>query len=415
MITLSFPRLFVCIFIVVKQTKTCRVETVKRQLRKMKGQKEVRFMTYEEIRKELEGLKEEMMVMERMMGYIRGEEVDHIPFRLVGSDTTADLYGYTLKQYRDSMEIRFDIMEKMHEEFGNAAIGIGLGLQSVGEALGSKMQYPENGLGFVTEHVLTDYAQLDDMEVIKPAGCPNLAEIMDTFRKSKERFPRWGAGNNVAGPMTTATSIRRLDLLLRDSVKQKENLHRLLDFCVQCNLSWIRAVTEEFGVLPVNIAEPSASLSVLSRKQFLEFEKPHLKDLVEGIKEITGRMPTTHICGKTKGIWEDLIELGFTSLSVDNSEDLEEVKRCVGGRMSISGNVPPVEVLKYGTIDDVIASVIDCLKKGSDSPMGYSLAAGCQVPPGVPRENLYAFIYAARKYGRGAKKGRLPRGLSDVL
>ncbi len=83
-------------------------------------------MTYEEIRKELEGLKEEMMVMERMMGYIRGEEVDHIPFRLVGSDTTADLYGYTLKQYRDSMEIRFDIMEKMHEEFGNAAIGIGL-------------------------------------------------------------------------------------------------------------------------------------------------------------------------------------------------------------------------------------------------------------------------------------------------
>ena len=139
MITLSFPRLFVCIFIVVKQTKTCRVETVKRQLRKMKSQKEVRFMTYEELRKELEGLKEEMTVMERMMGYIKGEEVDHIPFRLVGSDTTADLYGYTLKQYRDSMEIRFDIMEKMHEEFGNAAIGIGLGLQSVGEALGSKM------------------------------------------------------------------------------------------------------------------------------------------------------------------------------------------------------------------------------------------------------------------------------------
>ena len=65
MITLSFPRLFVCIFIVVKQTKTCRVETVKRQLRKMKSQKEVRFMTYEEIRKELEGLKEEMTVMER--------------------------------------------------------------------------------------------------------------------------------------------------------------------------------------------------------------------------------------------------------------------------------------------------------------------------------------------------------------
>ena len=83
--------------------------------------------------------------------------------------------------------------------------------------------------------------------------------------------------------------------------------------------------------------------------------------------------------------------------------------------MRISGNVPPVEVLKYGTIDEVIASVISCLKKGSDSPMGYALAAGCQVPPGVPRENLYAYIYAARKYGRGAKKGCLPKGLSETV
>ena len=371
-------------------------------------------MTYEELLREMKGQKDEMTVMERMIGYAKGEEVDHIPYRLVGSDTTADLYGYTLQQYRDSLEIRFDIMEKMHEEFGNAAIGIGVGLQSIGEAVGSKMRYPENGLGFVSEHVLKDYAQLDDMEVIDPHKCPNLEAIIDTFRKSKERFPGWGAGNGVAGPMTTATSIRRLDEILRDTVKHKEELHRLLDYCVQCNLSWIRTVTEEFGPLPVNIAEPSASLSVLSKKQFLEFEKPHLQDLVNGIKEITGRMPTIHICGKTKGIWEDLIEMGFTMLSVDNSEDLEEVKRCVGNRMSISGNVPPVEVLKYGSIDDVIESVITCLKKGSDSPMGYSLAAGCQVPPGVPRENLYAFIYAARKYGRGARKGCLPKGLKEA-
>ena len=81
--------------------------------------------------------------------------------------------------------------------------------------------------------------------------------------------------------------------------------------------------------------------------------------------------------------------------------------------MKISGNVPPVSVLKNGTIDDVIASVIDCLKKGSDNPMGFSLAIGCQVPIGTPRENLEAYIYAARRYGRGAKKGHLCRGLYE--
>ena len=60
-------------------------------------------------------------------------------------------------------------------------------------------------MDFVTDHILKDYDQLDDMKVVDPYKCSNLKKIMDDFRKSKERFPNWGSGNNVAGPMTTAT------------------------------------------------------------------------------------------------------------------------------------------------------------------------------------------------------------------
>ena len=66
-----------------------------------------------------------------------------------------------------------------------------------------------------------------------------------------------------------------------------------------------------------------------------------------------------------------------------------------------------------GTIDEVIDTCRECLRKGADSPMGYTLGTGCQVPIGTKRENFDAFIYAARKYGRGAQKGRLPQGLED--
>lgn len=88
------------------------------------------------------------------------------------------------------------------------------------------------------------------------------------------------------------------------------------------------------------------------------------------------------------------------------------MKAALGDTMRISGNVPPTTVLRNGTIDDVIESVKECLIKGSDSPCGYSLAVGCQVPLGTPRENLEAYIYAARRYGRGAQKGKpLPGAL----
>ena len=35
------------------------------------------------------------------------------------------------------------------------------------------------------------------------------------------------------------------------------------------------------------------------------------------------------------------------------------------------------------------------------------------MPLGTPRENLEAYIYAARRYGRGAQKGKLCRGLYE--
>ena len=57
---------------------------------------------------------------------------------------------------------------------------------------------------------------------------------------------------------------------------------------------------------------------------------------------------------------------------------------------------------------------LECMKKCADSPSGFMLNTGCQLPIGTPKRNVEAFIYAARKYGRGAKMGQLPKGLADV-
>ena len=66
-----------------------------------------------------------------------------------------------------------------------------------------------------------------------------------------------------------------------------------------------------------------------------------------------------------------------------------------------------------GTIDDVIETCKQCIIKGSEAENGYTLGTGCQVPIGTPRENFDAFIYAACKYGRGARKGMLPLGIAE--
>ena len=357
---------------------------------------------------------DEMSPGERARAYEAGEEVDHIPLTLSVGETLAPEFGYTMGEYRRSMDVRLRMREQVIEQLGLwAGMGVRMGLKGIGEALGTVVKYPENDLDIVQKTVLQDYAQLSSLK-LDPDHNPFLQGKLAEIRTIKERlgadFP---ISSGVAGPVTTALAIRDAGLVMRDMIRAPQQLHQLLDLSVRCTVEWVELVTRTFGPVSVSIAEPGASSSLIGLRQFRTFCKPYLKNLMDECQRVTGRRPGLHICGRSKSIWEDLMEIGVTSFSVDNCEDLGELKQVMGERVVISGNVPPVEVMRDGSIDDVIQSVQQCLCKGSDSPRGYSLNVGCQIPTGTPLRNLKAYLYAARRYGRGARKGALCRGLIE--
>lgn len=370
-------------------------------------------MDFETLLRELDRLPEQMTGAERAAAYQAGEEVDHIPYCSPGGgETLAPLYGYHVQQYRSDIKIQCRVMEELHREFGNPISACAkMGLKGVGEAVGSTVTYPENAIDYVTDYILKDYDRLPTLTYDVQRN-PFLQDRLKNVRELKRYFgDAIPVGVNIAGPLSASAAIRKPETLLRDMRRHKEELHALLDFAVECSLKWVACAKHEFGQVSVGIADPVSSYTLISDRLFREFSKPHLKDLVDDTKELTGSLPSLHICGRSKPIWQDLKEIGIRNFSVDNCEDLEELKEAVGDTMSISGNVPPVDVMLNGTIDDVVESVRQCLLKGSDNPSGYTLDVGCQLPIGTPRQNVYAYIYAARYYGRDARKGHLCGGL----
>ncbi len=241
---------------------------------------------------------------------------------------------------------------------------------------------------------------------------PDIALL--TVPPLKDKFPDMNITTRAAGPITTAVAIRPIEMVLKDTRKNPEKLHELLEFCTRNTLRWFEVFKEEIGSVGTSFSDPVTCMNVISKPQFDEFSLPYIKKLIEGTEKIMGKKPGSHICGKTNKIWNDLADAGLSFFSVDNCEDLEEIKVVVGDRMQIAGNVPPVDVMLYGTIDDVIKSCIDCIEKCADNPKGFILATGCQLPIGTPEANVDAFIYAARKYGRGAKIGQMPKGMEEV-
>lgn len=368
-------------------------------------------MDYAQLKRELENQKEELSIDERAAAYACGEEVDILPYLIFSPDFAfAKLFGFTTKQLVSDIEVKCEMIRRRRDEFGLNCYDLGLSLRHLGYAFGSKGYQPEDGFDYITEFALDDYAKLNNADVINPRTNPILEPLLEEAKIIREKFPDLELTTCVVGPFSTAISIRNVERVMKDIIKAPDELRRLLDYCVECNLEWIRAFFEAVGPVGVGFADPATASDILSKKQFDEFSLPYLKKLMTGGKEITGYNLGAHICGHTKAIWNDLADLGLSNLSLDNCEDLEDAKNCVGDRMSISGNIAPVDVMLHGTIDDVISSAHECILKCGDNPSGYTLSMGCQLPIGTPRENIEAFIYAARKYGRCAQKGRMPKG-----
>lgn len=369
-------------------------------------------MEYKELQKLMSEQKDEMTAAERIKAYNAGEEVDYNPYMLQAPDPAmADIFGYTTTQFATDFEVTSEVIRRGRKEFGLDSFNVGLGLKTIGGALGSILRAPEHGIDYVETHILKDYGDFDKLEVTDPYKNPKLAPILESAKRLKDRFPDVSMTTSVAGPLSTAIAVRPVEMVLKDTVKNPDMLHKLLDLTVECSLRWFEAFFHEFGPVATSFSDPVTCMDVISKKQFDTYSLPYIKKMIDGTEKIMGSRPGAHICGKTSPIWSDLADAGLFSFSVDNCEDLSEAKAAVGDRMRIAGNVPPVDVMRQGTIDDVITSCRVCLEKCADSPAGFILNTGCQLPIGTPKENVEAFIYAAKKYGRGARIGRMPRGL----
>lgn len=369
-------------------------------------------MDKERLYRELAGQKEEMEPGERLAAYLRGEEVDCLPYGLLApEDALAYIWGYTKGQVHRSFDVRCEMIRRKKEEYRISGLSVPMGLRGIAEAAGSVLEYPENAVDYVKEYLVMDYGILDTLETFDAEKNILLSEKIEEGLRLMELFPDMEMSTDVAGPFSTAAAMRPIELLLRDMRRRPEEVHRLLSCAVRCSLQWVEAFCRRTGCRTVGIADPVTTTDILGRGDLLQFSKPYMKELVDGIAKITGSVPSVHICGHTKGIWPDLMEIGICNFSLDNCEDLEEAKAVMGEKVFLSGNVPPVDVMRLGTIDMVIEAVKTAIMKGSDSPSGYMLMTGCQVPIGTPRENIDAYVYAARRYGRTARIGKRPQGI----
>lgn len=342
--------------------------------------------------------KDEMTPKERMEAFASGKEIDRIPCSPFLGESVAPIFGHTIYEYNNSVEALVNVAVGSYEKFRPDSVGFGPGLQGIPEAMGSKLTITTNSTPYISAPAINDYSEIDKLRPIDPYKDGRIHYFLEALKITNEKLsPVIGVGTTMGGPFTTASFLRGTDNFLRDLNRDPEMAHKLLEIATQSVINYIDAACD-IGLAP-GIAEPNASSTMISEKNFVEFAKPYLKRCMDRIIKRTGGGTTLHICGKTKKIWGHMVDVGIANLSLDNVDDIGELKKAYGDKVRLIGNVDPVDTIMRGSIEDIYEAARVCISKAYDSPKGFILSTGCDVPIGTDPNKIIALMDAARIYG----------------
>ncbi len=353
-----------------------------------------------------------MTPKERAIAYSKGEEVDRIPTSLSAGETAPPLYGFSIRDYYFSADAMVAVESGLAEDFHADNMGIGLGLRTVIEALGTELNYPEDSVSYIVKPRLDSFEQVSELGMLDIDKDGRLPIIVEAFERLMDKYGEVrNFGSGLAGPFTTAASLIGTEKFLISTVKNKEGVHRLLQYSTDVIVELCRDLNKRLGI-KFMLSEPMGAKNLISKKQFREFFLPYLDQAVRRMNEYQGST-SIHMCGNTRDRWQDIIDTGVSNFWVDNCESLRELKENYGDRIGITGNVPPVDILRNGTPDQIDRCIRQCIEDAGDNPNGYTVCPGCTTPVGTTKEQMVMFMNAAYKYGRGAVKGKLPKGVID--
>ena len=152
----------------------------------------------------------------------------------------------------------------------------------------------------------------------------------------------------------------------------------------------------------IKISSPFAGMGFISPDQYLEFEQPFLKQIVETISRF-GKHSYIHTCGHINDRLEYMRDTGTSGLECLDpppigNVDLQGAFNRIGPDMFIKGNIDPVHTLYDGTAETISKDITERLKIGKQNP-GFILSSACSIAPKTPAENILMLHNLVEEHG----------------
>jgi uroporphyrinogen decarboxylase len=253
-------------------------------------------------------------------------------------------------------------------------------------------------LPYAFSHPIRAMEDLRDFRIPDPRKDPVLRAVRKVARRFKGRRAVMFVGRAVFAASWYLCGMQRL---LESYLLEPEFARALGRMVEEYNRELHRlAIAEGADLIVLGDDYAHKTGTIMSPDQFREFVLPGLSKVVKNIKS-HGAYCVKHTDGNIWAILDDIVNTGIDGigpLEPGAGMDLAEVKRVVGDRVCVVGNVD-VDLLCRGSGEQVrqtTRALIDAVSPGG----GHILSSGNSITSAVQPENFRTMVETAHEHGR---------------
>lgn len=344
-----------------------------------------------------------MNSLERVVGALKREAVDHVPVYPIMSGVNRHLVGADYPTWSQNAEVCANGFIRVTEELGLDCMCTLIDLSVEAADFGQKVIYPidEAGHPDIYDRMLKDLSDYDKITRINPRETPRMKMHIEVCKRLVE-----AKGNEVPvvafvfGPLGILSMLRGQAELYMDLYDDPDKVHEAVNLITDVLLDYCDALMDT-GIHAVMFDTLFASASIMSKEMWVEFEAEPMRRLANRVRE-RGGLVMVHNCG-LKIYFDAQIEsmnpVAISFLHVpDDCKSMEECKAKYGDKIMLIGCVPPTELPQMSTaqLETICKQNIDTFAKGG----GFMLATGCEYPANLSLDHAKTMVNIAKTYGK---------------
>ena len=330
---------------------------------------------------------------ERTCNFVRGEAVDRPPFMPLAIEWISRNQGLTYPEFIYEPEKRANAYIRCVEKYDMDCVLPDADFYEQLEDFGAKPVF--DGNGYSAEPILEDVEDLSGLHL--PEYLPGtregsrlqvLREVAKVYKGKKYIF------GICIGPFTEFCNARGMEDgmcdLLADEEATIEAMWVFLENGMHFSEEQLKACADG-----IQIVEPCCSL--IAPDLYECAIMPFHKQMVERIQQGENGFARLHICGDTNRLLPYTLGTGTHILDVDSAVDVEAGAKLLGKEQVFCGNLDSANDVLNGKPEEFAEKVRRVAERSGNRVI---LAAGCDVPPATPEENMIAFHDAVAALAR---------------